>query len=164
MPDSTRIVACNTTPLIALLLLGRLDLLRDLYGKVIIPPTVRDEFLAGPPQIVRAEALRRSPWIQTVNLRVPQNVNFLADLDRGEAEAITLAQEQGADLVIIDEKMGRRYARRLGLTSTGTIGVLLRAKQQGLVQSLKPLIETLRAGGFYLADALVEEALRLAGE
>jgi predicted nucleic acid-binding protein len=164
MPESPRIIACNTTPLIALLLLGRLDLLRDLYGKVIIPPAVRGEFLAGPPQIVRARALRQSPWIQTVNLRAPHNANLLADLDRGEAEAITLAQEQAADLIIIDEKLGRKYARRLGLTLTGTLGVLLRAKRQGLIESIKPQIETLRDSGFYLADALVEEALRLAGE
>ena len=113
---------------------------------------------------MRAEALRKSHWIQTVNLRAPQNADLLADLDRGEAEAITLAQEQAADLIIIDEKLGRRYAHRLGLTSTGTVGVLLRAKREGLIKSLKPLVETLRASGFYLADALVEEALRLAGE
>ena len=89
---------------------------------------------------------------------------LLTDLDRGEAEVIALAQELNADLVIIDERLARRHAKRLGLNLTGTLGVLLKAKRQGLLPAIKPLIDQLRHGGIWLSDALVAEALKLAEE
>jgi predicted nucleic acid-binding protein len=88
----------------------------------------------------------------------------LSDLDRGEAEVIALAQELGADLLIIDERLARRHTRRLGLTLTGTLGVLLRAKSTGLIPSVAPLIEQMLRDGIHLGDSVVAEALRLAGE
>lgn len=88
----------------------------------------------------------------------------MTDLDRGEAEVIALAQEHRADLVILDERLARLHARRLGLAMTGTLGVLLRAKEQGLVTAVAPVISDLRQGGLRLSDAIVAEALRLAGE
>jgi predicted nucleic acid-binding protein len=89
---------------------------------------------------------------------------LLSDLDRGEAEVIALAQELNADLVIVDERLARRHARRLGLTLTGTLGVLLKAKERRLVPAVGPLISQLRQDGIRLDDALVAEALDLAGE
>ena len=89
---------------------------------------------------------------------------LLTDLDLGEAEVIALAQEQDADLVIMDERFARRHARRLGLRLTGTLGVLLRAKERGFVSKIEPLIAELQHGGIRLSDAVVEEVLRLAGE
>ena len=97
-------------------------------------------------------------------LRDPTRAQMLSDLDRGEAEAIALAQELGADLVIVDERLARRHTRRLGLSLTGTLGVLLRAKSAGLVPSVAPLIEQLLRGGIRLSDSVVAETLRLAGE
>ncbi len=94
----------------------------------------------------------------------PGRADLLSDLDRGEAEAIVLAQDLNAELLIMDERLARRHAQRLGLTLTGVLGVLLKAKQQGLVPLVKPLIEQLRQGGIWLSDALVDEALKLAGE
>jgi hypothetical protein len=164
MPEAFPLVVCNTTPLVALFLLGRLKLLKQLYGNIIIPPAVHQEFLSGRPSVVRAEVLEQASWIQVINLNSPRRAELLAGLDRGEAEVITLAEEQNATLVIMDEKLGRRYVRRLGLPLTGTLGVLLRARGRGLVKSIKPLVESLIEQGFYLGDALVEEALRLAQE
>jgi uncharacterized protein len=84
----------------------------------------------------------------------------LSDLDRGEAEVLALAQERRADLVIMDERLGRR----LGFTLTGVLGVLLRAKQQNHLGQLHPLITQLQQGGIRLSDPLVERVLELAGE
>ena len=89
---------------------------------------------------------------------------MLPDLDRGEAEVITLAHELNASLVIIDERLARKYARRVGLRLTGTLGVLLKAKQQGFVPVIEPLIDRLQQHGIRLADSIVTEVLRLAGE
>lgn len=99
MPEPTRIVVVNTTSLIALALIGRLDLLRHLYGKVVIPPAVKGEVLAGGPGGVGVAELRRAEWIQTVPLQDPRRADLLSDLDRGEAEVIALAQELNAGLV-----------------------------------------------------------------
>src|SRR5205823_2261244 len=103
-------------------------------------------------------------WIRVMPLQDPRRADLLTDLDRGEAEVLALAQEICADLVILDERLARRHARRLGLPLTGTLGVLLRAKQAQLVAEIKPLIMTMRAGGIWLSDVLVEEALTIAHE
>jgi uncharacterized protein len=88
----------------------------------------------------------------------------LSDLDRGETEVIALAQELDADLVVIDERLGRRHARRLGLPLTGTLGVLLKAKSRGLIQEITPLLAAIRQEGIRLGDELVEKVLYLSGE
>jgi predicted nucleic acid-binding protein len=90
--------------------------------------------------------------------------DLLVDLDRGEAEVLALALEQQADLVILDERLARHHARRLGLPLTGTLGVLLRAKQQGLVPSVRILVDELQRSGIWLSARVVDEALSLAGE
>jgi predicted nucleic acid-binding protein len=96
MPD--RPVISNTTPLVSLCLLDRLDLLRDLFGETLIPPTVRAEFLAAE-TFMRQAALTEAPWIRAVPLAYPQRALAYADLDRGEAEVLALAEERNARLV-----------------------------------------------------------------
>lgn len=164
MPERTRTVVVNTTPIIALALIGQLDLLQHLYGEVVIPPAVQAEVLAGGPGSIGVAELQEANWIQTVSMQDPRRADLLSDLDRGEAEVIALAQELNAELVIIDERLARRHAKRLGLTLTGTLGVLLKAKERGFVPAVGPLIDQLRQGDIWLDDALVAEALRLAGE
>jgi len=164
MPERPRTVIVNTTPIIALALIGQLHLLQHLYDEVLIPPAVRAEVLAGGPSGIGVAELQEANWIRTVPLQDPRRADLLSDLDRGEAEVIALAQELNADLVIIDERLARRHARRLGMTLTGTLGVLLRAKERGLVPAVGPFVDQLLRGGIRLDDALVAEALRLASE
>ncbi len=85
-------------------------------------------------------------------------------MDKGEAEVLILSKELNADLVIIDEIMGRRYAKQLDLTLTGTIGVLLRAKEEKLIVSLKGLLTKLSEKGTWLSPKLISKVLRLANE
>jgi predicted nucleic acid-binding protein len=120
--------------------------------------------LAGGLQGVGRVELSASNWIETISLHDPGRADLLADLDRGEAEVIALAQELNADLVIIDERLARRYAKRAGLTLTGTLGLLLKAKERNLIPEIAPLIDQLRQGGIRLGDSLVEEILKLADE
>jgi len=143
--------------------LGRLDLLRDLYGEVLIPQAIYDEFLAIE-RPARQKALEESPWIESVSLTNPQRARVYIGLDQGEAEVLALAEERAARLVILDELKGRRYAQRLKIPLTGTLGVLLLAKERGLVADLASLLEELQEAGLYLSAALIDSALRLAGE
>ena len=87
-----------------------------------------------------------------------------SNLDPGQAETITLAVEIHADRLIIDERRGRNEAIRLGLQVTRLLGIVLAAKQQGLIPLVKPILDDLRANSFWIRDALYAEVLRLAGE
>lgn len=163
MPKSQHVVLSNTTPIIALSLIQKLDLYRDLYKEVFIPPAVQAELFAGGNRAGAME-LRQVSYIRTVELKDFGRADMLSDLDRGEAEVIALALEMDADLVIIDERLGRRHAQRLGLAITGVLGVLLRAKEQKLVAEIEPLITQLRQSKIRLSDSLIERILQIAGE
>lgn len=157
-------VVVNTTPIIALSLLGHLGLLERLYSDVAIPEAVRDEVLRGGRGNLGVAELRAAHWLKVLAIEDAWHAELLSDLDRGEAEVLVLASERRARLVILDERLARRHAQRLGLSLTGTLGVLLRAKESGLVKVVGPLIEQLRRGGIRLSSALVEKCLILAGE
>ena len=162
-PSSTRVVISNATPIISLSILGKLDLLEKLYGDVLIPTAVEAELVAGGTR-AGAAAVQAAAFLSTVSLQDSRHADLLNDLDRGEAETIALALERKADLVIIDERLGRRHAQRLGLSVTGVLGILLRAKEQGHLSEVQPEIARLRAAGIRLGNALVERVLQLAGE
>ena len=164
MPDRGRVVVSNTTPIITLSLIGKLDLMRDLYGEVLIPPAVYTEILVGGKNRSGIADLQAAEWIRVQPLVDPRRALLLPDLDLGEAEAITLAMDIDADLLLMDERLGRRYAQRVGLVITGSVGILLEAKEMGKVDQLGPLIDQLRAEGIRLSDELVDEALKLANE
>ena len=164
MPERPQLAVVDSTPIIALALVGKLDLLQRLYGQVVIPPAVQREVMAGGSGAAGRTELRQATWIRVIPLEDTRRAEMLSDLDRGEAEVIALAQELEADRVIIDERLARRHTRRLGLTLTGTLGVLLRAKRAGLISVIAPLVEQLLQGGIHLGDSVIAEALRLAGE
>jgi predicted nucleic acid-binding protein len=113
-------VIVNSTPLIALWSVMRLELLRDLFGEVLIPQAVHDEFLAVEPA-AWAQALTHATWIKPAFLAFPNRALEFNGLDRGEAEVLALADERQASVVVIDERRARRYATRLGIPVTGTI-------------------------------------------
>ena len=162
MPPLNPVIA-NNTPLVALWSIDLLPLLRDLYGHILIPPAIYAEFTAidWP---TRQHILDNTSWITTAYLQNPKQALVYVGLDRGEAEVLALAVERSARLVIMDELKGRRYARRLGIPLTGTVGVLLTAKQRGLVPALAPLFDQLKQNGFFLSSSLIHKALQLAGE
>lgn len=162
LPTPDRPVVANNTPLVALWVLGCLPLLRGLFGVVLIPPSVRAEFTATE-RARRETALTDAPWIKTAPLIDPRRPLAYTGLDRGEAETLALAEERGG-MVIIDERKGRRYARRLGLPLTGTLGVLLLAKERGLITSVAAPILELQTAGLHLDPHLIARILEIADE
>lgn len=156
-------IICNTSPLIGLWGLNRLSLLRDLYVEVWIPRRVEKEFLAIDETIHR-KVLDNAPWIKIVDLTHPQDATVYRNLDAGEAEVFALANEHDARLVIIDEQSARREAKKLGLPFKGIVGVLLEAKEGGLIDEIKPLLIALKQNGIYLGESVIVDALREADE
>jgi len=127
------IVVADTSPLNYLIQIGCDTLLPEIYGRILVPPTVMQE-LGHPraPAAVKAWLLKIPSWIEIHMLHLPPD-STLAFLDPGEREALQLAQEQHADLLLIDERKGRTEARCRGLSTTGTLGVLLAAGERGLL-------------------------------
>ena len=152
------IVVSDTSSVSALLRIGQGNLLQLLYGKVLIPEAVRAELLAFFPDLPEFLHCR-----QIVNAG---EVSRLCDeLDLGEAEAIVLARESHADVLLMDELHGRRVAAREGVPIIGLMGVLLKAKNEGLVASIRPLIERLETeADFRLSTEFKQFTLRRAHE
>jgi predicted nucleic acid-binding protein len=160
------IVVSNTTPLIGLASIGRFDLLRHLFGEIYIAQAVYDEaVVAGREAGGAKREVSSARWIRTLTVQDRLAVEVLLDeMDLGEAETIVLARELGADWVLMDEKKGRRKLAQLGVQKIGTVGILLKAKQVGILSTVRPEIEQLRRQGFSLSQAVVDAVLSRAGE
>lgn len=154
------IVISDPSPLAALSFIRQLDLLQRLYGQVLVPEAVWQELQAGIGQPGRTAVLNAA-WIEPRSVRNRQLViALLQELDLGEAEAIALAVECEADLLVIDERLGRRSAQHFGLNVIGVIGVLVDAKHHGLISEIKLYLDQLRdLAGFYIGDALYQRVL-----
>jgi uncharacterized protein len=158
-------VVSNTGPLIALAKADSLDLLRALFGTVLIPHAVQRELFAkGGIESRRLDEAMAS-FIQVASMAdlSSQAAEATENLGPGEQQAIALAASSRM-LLIIDERLGRSAARRLGVRVTGTIGVLLEAKQRTLIGNVLPVLQRIRLNGYWLSDELVRAALVLAGE
>jgi predicted nucleic acid-binding protein len=147
------LVVSDASPLIALHQLDELKLLHGLFGEVVIPPAVAQEVT---PSILPA-------WIITRPLAMRAPLLHPA-FGPGENEAITLASQDGAHLLLLDDRPARRLAQGLGLPVAGTLSLLLRAKEKGLLKAVRPHVEALVRGGFYTTPALVKRILSDAGE
>lgn len=155
----------DTSPLIFLANLDRLDLLRNGADMVLAPPAVIHEVRMHPDAASRKVDQALSTWLKVRHVVDLSALEVLqAEVDSGEAEAIALAREVGADRVVMDDLDGRRLARRLGLVAVGTLGLLLAARLRGELPSLQKEILKLRAGGFRVSEALADAAMREAGE
>jgi uncharacterized protein len=160
------IIVSNTSPINNLAAAGHLSLLEQLYGNIIIPVAVSQELSAVQTPIAVATQVQASPWIQ-----VRQVGNFatvatiLLRVDRGEAEAIALALELNADLLLIDERKGRAVASSLGISMTGVLGVLIEAKSKGLILAVKPVLnDVITRAGFWVQPDLYTSILNAVGE
>lgn len=153
-------VVSNTTPLITLAGVGLLDLLPQLYGVVHIPRAVATEYLAK--AAATDPRLEQQPWLIIVD-SVPVNPD-LPKLGAGEAEALSLGASLGVRFILLHERKARRVASTAGLTVVGTLAVLLRAKDEGLIPAVKPVVEAMQSQGRYFGDELIARVLSEAGE
>lgn len=156
-------VVSNTTPIISLLKIDQLEILKELYGEIIIPNEVFIEIEAGQNKEFYSD-LTKISWIKIQKIVNENSLSYFLDLDKGEAEAIVLATEIKATLIILDESLGRFHAKHNGLKVTGTIGIPLKAKQLGYINNVKTLLLELKNKGIWLSDRLIKEALTLANE
>lgn len=162
-----KIVVADAGPLIGISRVGRLPLLRDLYGTLLIPEQVREELRLSsnkPGSHAVLEAMQ-DRWICCVPIcDVNQAFRLGRFIDAGEAEAIQLAIEQQAELLLIDDRRGRKAAQKRGVPIIGTGGMLVVAKKAGLLDNIAPVIAALTQAGYRLSPLLSEHILKLAGE
>jgi|SRR5665213_837330 len=152
------IVVSDTSPLTTLLQIGKVDLLQKLYGEVLIPEAVRGELF------ITHQSL--PGFFLCVSVTDRQAVTrLLVELDPGEAEAIVLAKERHADVLLIDELEGRNVAAREGLPFVGLLGVLGQAKLKGFLPSVRDVLREIEnETTFFLSQEMENLALKLAGE
>jgi uncharacterized protein len=159
-------IVSNTSPITNLAGIGKLNLLHQLYGTITIPQAVYNEMAGLSRTVPGTLEVQTLPWIVTQSVTDPNQVAALrAVLDQGEAEAIALALELNAELLIIDERPGRAIARRYDINITGILGVLLEAKRQGLLVAVKPLMDQLiNEVEFWISRPVYETVLQAANE
>ena len=156
------IVFSNTTPFIALSSIRQLDLLPRLFQRIYVVEQVVAECRAGGHIIV--PDLVRFSWIQVVGSTPIQHSSRLLELDKGEKHTLDMACKYSADWVLIDEKVGRNVAEYLGLKVVGTLGVLLKAKQAGLISSFIRCTAEMQSHGIYYHPLLINKLATVAGE
>lgn len=155
-------VIVNSTPVIALANIGRLDLLRQMYGNITIPQAVFDEIISPS---VQKQVRQNHDWIHVERIKdTSQKQMYRAKLHAGEVEVMILAQEQSADLVILDDNAAKKTAKYLGLRMIGTLGILVLAKKKGFIKEVSPMLDALKRDGFFVSDDLCDLVLKQASE
>lgn len=154
----------DSSPLIALAIVGQLEVLPRLYQRVIVPRAVWEEVTEKGAGLPGAIEVSRLNWLD-IQTPEPELLQPLAILvDRGEAQAIALAISHPGSTVLLDDAQARRVAERFGVERIGTLGILRRAKKAGYIPAIKPLVAQLQADGIYIRQSLVDTILRDVGE
>src|SRR5215212_9920817 len=149
------IVVADSSPLHYLILLEQAEILRTLYGNVLIPDAVAAELrAAGSPRNVSEWLTHHPAWLRIVEVTAADVGSVADELDLGERAAIALAERTGAELLLIDESAGRAEARRRHLRVTGTLGVLSAGAEAGLLD-VRDVVSRLQATNFYVDKALL---------
>ena len=158
-------VICDAAVLIGLAKIGRLDLLRKLYGNIYIPWGVYEEVVLRGRERPGVEEIDRAKWIKKIKIKDKASVNLLvSELGQGESEVLVLSKELKADLLILDGGRARIAAISAGFRIVGLAGLLLLAKQRNMIQSVKPLFDELMDKNFRLSEKIIQSILEKAGE
>jgi len=157
-------VVCNTSPILNLAIIGSLGLLKEQFGIIHVPKAVLDELRVQedrPGSKIIRKAIDDG-WIVVATVENTGMTEVLrSELDGGESEAIALAFERHAELVLLDERDARRVAARLNMKTTGVLGILLKAHRMQRIPSLSEALRDLKMkAGFHLSDEIVAELLR----
>jgi predicted nucleic acid-binding protein len=161
-----KVVVSDTSSISNLIVIGKLHLLKLTYGHILIPPTVWREVIALEKYGIDLSEFRNTSWIEMIPIQA-EDLKLMQSfkLDPGETEAIALASLIRADLLVIDEKLGREIARKLGLKTTGLLGTLVSAKNLDNTISVKQIMDELaNKAGFWISKDLYLEVLKLSGE
>jgi predicted nucleic acid-binding protein len=154
MPLSSEVIISDTSCLILLHKIGEVELLKRLGSKIFITQIIKNEFGMPLPD-----------WIEVKN---PKDIHYQEilemELDPGEASAIALALDLENTVLVIDDLKGRQVAQRLQLKYAGTFGLILRAKQEGIIASVVPILEKVRRTNFRFSEKLLDSIIKQAGE
>jgi len=154
MPLNSDIIISDTSCLILLAKIGELNLLDKLGRKVLITPSIQKEFGNKLPSWIEIKEPKDNHYQKILEM----------DLDEGEASAIALSLETDNSIVIIDDLKGRKLAEKLNLRYSGTFGLILRAKQEGIIDRVKPLLDKIKTTNFRISEKLFALVLEQAGE
>jgi predicted nucleic acid-binding protein len=160
------IVVADAGPLIASARIGRFDLLRRVFDHVIIPQAVYDEVVVKGSGRPGSDETQRAlgDWVEVASVKSTAMARSLATkLGQGESEAIALAVELSADMILLDDSKARATANFMGLRVSGTVGVLIQAHRSGLLSDLRQALDNLRANGFRIDDEVYRRVLSLSG-
>jgi predicted nucleic acid-binding protein len=150
----------NTTPLRYLIAIKQEHLLGQLFEKVFVPVAVQEELTdTRTPEIVRRRVMSPPAWFEVRAVQETGATTFPVTLHRGEREAILLAVALPANILLIDEQIGRTIALGRNLPLSGTLGVLERADSMGLVRDFPQVLQELKTSGFFIADTLEQRLL-----
>ena len=157
-------IIANTSPLQYLHQLGLLHLLHKMYGRIIVPDAVSAELERGRSMGVELPKISSVSWIDIRSVRNRSLLPVVTGLGQGEKEVLASALESSNAVIVLDDLLARRHASLLGLKKTGTLGILLKAKQLGQIRMLSPLLDSLDSLNFRLGAKTRNSVLRLAGE
>lgn len=154
-------VVCNSSPLIHLAKIKMLEMLKNFFGEILIPEAVYRECVREGGEREDAKEIENAGWVRVMKIKDKELKKALnVALDEGESESIVLALEQSADLILLDDYEAREFARTYGLSITGTVGILMKAKKEGKIASLEEELEKLRESGFWLSNKLYTKVLQ----
>jgi len=159
------IVVSDSTILIGLVKIGKLDLLKETFSKVYIPEEVFKEVVERGKGKPGSKVIKEAVWIEPKPIKDKTQVAFLlGSLEKGEAEVLLLARELNADLILLDEEKARKSAVIAGFEIMGLLGLFILAKNLGLIHEVRPLVDELMIKKFRISDKIIEKTLKKAGE
>ena len=159
------IVVSDSTILIGLVKIGKLDLLKETFSKVYIPEEVFKEVVERGKGKPGSKVIKEAVWIEPKPVKDKIQVAFLlGSLEKGEAEVLVLARELKADLILLDEEKARKSAVIAGFEIMGLLGLFILAKNLGLIHKVRPLVDELLRKKFRISDKIIEKTLKKAGE
>jgi len=157
------IIISDSSPLISLAIIGKLNILVHLYEEIYVPTAVYEEVVKSDKPFAKELKLFLQGKIKSVKNKMAVDI-LLSDIGAGEAEAIILALEQHPDVILIDDLKARRFAKIKGLTVMGTMGLLLMAKREGLIEEIKPLLSDLLSNNIRISSKIIDITLHAADE
>ncbi len=159
------IVVSDSTILIGLAKIGKLDLLKEIFSKVYIPEEVFKEVVERGKGKPGSKVIKEAAWIELKPVKDEIQVALLlGSLEKGEAEVLVLAKELNADLILLDEEKARKSAAIAGFEIMGLLGLFILAKNLGLIHEVRPLVDKLMINKFRISDKIIEKTLKKGGE
>ena len=154
------ILIADSSALVALAIVDKLDTLEILFGSVYIPTAVFNEISKKD----KPESKKLTDYCKSRVIDVTEQVNFNISLGLGESEAIVLYKEKNADFLLCDDKKAKKFAKTFGINTIGSLGILLKAKEKKLIDSISPLLELLKESNIFIDDKTFALVLKMAGE